>query len=114
MKSLSKIGDYRMATFVSDTAYAGATLQQLVDADAAADTDDKVFYLFVADSKTLADDEYPLLAVDLDIEPGRSFRVPVRFYADVSANLSIANMDFADFADFADAVDATGTYRGFD
>jgi hypothetical protein len=35
----------------------------------------------------------------------------VQFYPDVSANLSIANMDFADFAD---AVDATGTYRGFD
>lgn len=109
MESLSKIGDYRMATFVSDTAYAGATLQQLVDADAAADIDDKVFYLFVADAKTLADDEHPLLAVDLDTEPGRSFRVPVQFYADVSANLSIANMDFADFAD---AADAAGTYRG--
>jgi hypothetical protein len=43
-------------------------------------------------------------------EPGRAFRLPARFYADVSANLSIANMDFAEFAE---AADATGTYRGF-
>src|SRR3569833_1156912 len=85
---LARVCDVRMATFVSDTAYAGATIQQLVDADAAADPDDRVFYLFVADSATLADDEHPLLAVDLDTEPGRTFRVPVRFFADVSANLS--------------------------
>ncbi len=91
IESLNRIGDHRMATFISDTAYAGATVQQLVDADAAADADDKVFYLFfVADAQTLADDEHPLLVVDLDAEPGRTFRVPVRFYADVSANLSIA------------------------
>jgi hypothetical protein len=108
---LSDVGDYRMATFVSDTAYAGATIQQLVDVDTAAADDDKVFYLFLADSMTLADEGHPLLAVDLATEPGRTFRVPVQFYADVSANLSIANMDFAEFAD---AVDATGTYRGSD
>lgn len=107
---LSSVGDYRMATFVSDMTYAGVTVRQLVETDAAAGIDDKEFYLFVVDSKTLADDEHPLLAVDLDTEPGRTFRVPVRFYADVSANLSIANMDFDDFAD---AADATGTYRGF-
>ena len=78
---------------------------------AAAVDDDKVIYLFVADSTTLADEGHPLLAVDLNTEPGRTFRVPVQLYADVSTNLSIANMDFAEFAD---AVDATGTYRGFD
>ncbi len=38
----------------------------------------------------------------------RTFRVPPRWYADISANLAIANMDFAEFAD---AVDASGTYR---
>ncbi|GAA4606161.1 hypothetical protein BJY16_005686 [Actinoplanes octamycinicus] len=109
--ALRSTDEYPVATFVSDPAYAGVTIQQLVDADAAAEPDDREFYLFVADATTLADDEFPLLAVDLDTEPGRSFRVPVRFYGDVSANLSIANLDFADFAD---AVDATGTYRGSD
>ncbi|WP_373306998.1 DUF6924 domain-containing protein [Micromonospora gifhornensis] len=44
-------------------------------------------------------------------EPGRTFRVPPRWYAEVSANLSIANMDFADFAD---SVDASGVFQGFE
>jgi hypothetical protein len=59
----------------------------------------------------MADDAHPLLAVDLYDEPGRTFRVPPHWYHDVSANLCIANLDFADFAD---AVDNSGTYRGFD
>nr|WP_089013655.1 hypothetical protein [Micromonospora inositola] len=59
----------------------------------------------------MADDEHPLLAVDLYDEPGRTFRVPPRWYAEVSANMSIANMDFADFAD---AADESGTFRGFE
>jgi hypothetical protein len=33
---LNDVGDYRMAMFVSGTAYAGATIQQLVDLDATA------------------------------------------------------------------------------
>ncbi|MFJ6985613.1 MULTISPECIES: DUF6924 domain-containing protein [unclassified Streptomyces] len=97
------------ATYVSDTAFEGADVQALVEADAAADDDDKLFHVFVADTVTMTDAERPLLAVDLADEPGRTFRVPPRWYADVSANLTIANLDFADFAD---AVDATGTYRG--
>jgi hypothetical protein len=52
-----------------------------------------------------------LLAVDLSTEPGRTFRLPLRWYADVSANLTIANMDFAEFAD---ATDGSGTFCGFD
>jgi hypothetical protein len=58
----------------------------------------------------MLDSEHPLLAVDLYDEPGRTFRVPPRWYADVSANLSIANMDFHEFAD---ATDESSTYRGF-
>jgi hypothetical protein len=57
----------------------------------------------------MVDAEHPLLAVDLYDEPGRAFRLPPRWYADVSANLSIANMDFQEFAD---AADESGTYRG--
>ena len=97
------------ATFVSDSRYAGVTIQDLVDADAAAVDDDKLTYLFVADATTMADDEHPRLAVDLYDEPGRTFRLPPRWYADVSANLCIANLDFQDFTD---ATDETGTYRG--
>jgi uncharacterized protein DUF6924 len=98
------------ATFVSDPAYDGVSIQALVDADAAASEDEQITYLFLADATTMRDDERPLLAVDLWREPGRTFRVPARWYMDVSANLSIANMDFDEFAD---AVDEDGAYRGF-
>lgn len=99
------------ATYVSDTRYSGVAVQTLVDTDAAADDEDKLTYLFIADATTMADAEHPLLAVDLYDEPGRTFRLLPRWYSDVSANLSIANMDFQDFAD---AADESGTYRGFD
>ncbi|SEK51659.1 DUF6924 domain-containing protein [Streptacidiphilus jiangxiensis] len=100
----------RHATYVSDPAFAGATVQSLVDADGSAVEKDKLYYLFVADETTMTDPEHPLLAVDLADEPGRAFRVPPGWYADVSTNLTIANMDFVEFAD---AADASGTYRGF-
>ncbi|WP_433087485.1 DUF6924 domain-containing protein [Dactylosporangium sp. CA-052675] len=99
------------ATYVNDTRYLGVTIQDLVEADAAAAEDAKLTYLFIADATTMTDPERPLLAVDLYDEPGRTFRVPPRWYADVSANLSIANMDFNEFAD---AADESGAYRGFD
>jgi hypothetical protein len=99
------------ATCISDTRYLEVAIQALVDADVAAADDDKLTYLFIADATTMSDPERPLLAVDLYDEPGRTFRVPSQWYADVSANLSIANMDFNEFAD---AADESGTYRGFD
>lgn len=102
--------DYPCATYVSDLAYAGVSVQALIEADSP-DDPGHVGYLFLADAVTMQDEEHPLLAVDLYDEPGRTFRVPPRWYADISANLTIANMDFHEFAD---AVDASGTYRGFD
>ena len=104
-------GAHLSATFASDPAYADATVQALVEADAAAGDDDKLTYVFLADPATMADDERLLLAVDLDEEPGRTFRVPPRAFTDVSANLAIANLGFADFAD---ATDESGTFRGFE
>jgi len=104
-------GAHRSATYVSDPTYAGVTIQTLVDTDAAASEDDKLTYVFLADAVTMSDDERLLLAVDLEAEPGRTFRVQPAAFTDVSANLAIANMDFADFAD---ATDASGTFRGFD
>ncbi|MGW2254300.1 DUF6924 domain-containing protein [Kitasatospora sp. NPDC001660] len=109
--TIDRSSEDRTATYVSDPAFSGVGLQALVAADAAADEDDKICHLFLADTITMTDEEHPLLAVDLYDEPGRTFRVPPRWYADVSANLSIANLDFADFAD---AVDASGTFRDFE
>ncbi|MGW3495740.1 DUF6924 domain-containing protein [Streptomyces sp. NPDC001020] len=109
--ALDGADEYPHATYVSDRSFKGVSVQALVDADAAADDDEKLCYLFVADTITMTDEEHPLMAVDLCDEPGRTFRVPPRWYADVSANLTIANMDFAEFADTAGA---SGTFRGFE
>jgi hypothetical protein len=109
--ALDGAADFDNATYVSDPAYAGATVQALVDADAAAADQDKIFYLFVADAAAMTGDGHPLLAVDLADEPGRTFRVPARWFSDVSNNLCIGNMDFADFAN---AADESGVFHGFD
>jgi len=107
---LDGLDDYSHATYVNDPAFADVTIEALVERDASAADDDKVLYLFLADATTMTDDEHPLLAVDLDEEPGRTFRVPTSWFIDVSANLSLANMDFEEFAD---AAEADGTFRGF-
>ena len=99
------------ATFVSDSAFADVGVQALVDADAAATDDDKICYAFLADATTMTSEGHPLLAVDLYGEPGRTFRLLPRWYADVSNNLTIANLDFSDFAD---ATDASGIYCGLE
>ncbi|MFE3635626.1 DUF6924 domain-containing protein [Streptomyces sp. NPDC059168] len=98
------------ATCVSDPRFDGATVQALIEEEAATAEDGRLTYLFLADATTMADPSCPLLAVDLYDEPGRTCRVPARWYPDVSANLSIANMDFADFAD---AADDSGAFRGW-
>jgi len=72
------------ATFVSDSAFADVSVQAVVDADDAAEDSDKICYLFLADATTMTSEEHPLLAVDLYDEPGRTFRLPPRWYADVS------------------------------
>jgi hypothetical protein len=102
--------EYPCATYVNDPAYAGVSIQALVDEDSP-DDPHHVGYLFLADAVTMRDEEHLLLAVDLYDEPGRTFRVPPRWCSDISANLTIANMGFHEFAD---EVDASGTYRGFD
>ncbi|WP_234439515.1 MULTISPECIES: DUF6924 domain-containing protein [Streptomyces] len=79
--------------------------------EAAADEDDQIGDVFLADATTLNDPDHPLLVIDLSNEPGETFRVPARWFPDVSANLSIANMDFVEFAD---ATDESRTFRGFD
>ncbi|WP_189315889.1 DUF6924 domain-containing protein [Streptomyces brasiliensis] len=110
-KEIEAADDKSTATFVSDPRFADAGVQAVLDAEAAAAEDDKVCEVFLADATTMSDAAHPLLAVDLFDEPGRTFRVPVRWFPEISANLSIAN---ADFADYADAADASGTFQGFD
>ncbi len=91
---------------ISDPAYDGLTVEQLLTLSA---SDDRSF-AFIADQTTFATAERPILVVDLYDEPGRNFRViPTEMWG-VENNLSIANMDYSDFAD---SVDPDGVFRGF-
>jgi hypothetical protein len=93
--------------FISDRAYEGLTIEQLV---AMCPKGGSHTYMFLADGRAQSDPEQPILVVDLYTEPGRSFRVIPREMWGVENNLSIANMDFEEFAD---CVDADGIFRGF-
>ncbi|MFC8176312.1 DUF6924 domain-containing protein [Streptomyces sp. NPDC057235] len=108
--ALDAADEYPHATYVSELRFADVGVQTLTAEEAAADEDEQIVYMFLADATTMEDPGHPLLAVDLSDEPGRTFRVPARWFPDISANLSIANMDFAEFAD---AADESGTFRGF-
>ncbi|MGA5195717.1 DUF6924 domain-containing protein [Streptomyces exfoliatus] len=109
--ALDVAGDHPHATYVSELRFAGREVRALVDEETAADEGDRIGEVFLADATTMNDPGHPLLAVDLSGEPGRTFRVPARWFPDISANLSIANMDFAEYAD---AADGSGTFHGFD
>ncbi|WP_432087376.1 DUF6924 domain-containing protein [Streptomyces sp. bgisy095] len=108
--ALDAADDYPHATYVSELRFADVEVRALMAEEAAADEDEQIVYMFLADAVTMKDPGHPLLAVDLSDEPGRTFRVPARWFPDISPNLSISNMDFAEFAD---AADASGTFRGF-
>ncbi|WBB78240.1 hypothetical protein O7606_18610 [Micromonospora sp. WMMD882] len=104
-------GCYYSATYVEDPAYRDAAVERLIEANATEGDPGWLRHLFVTDTTTITDPERPLLAVDLSREPGRTFRVPPRWYASVSDNLTLGNMDFADFAS---SVDPSGVFRGFE
>ena len=67
-------------------------------------------FLFIIDRVATKGPEYPILVMDLRVQPGRTFRVIPSEVQDVENNLSIANMDFGEFAD---NVDQDGVFRGF-
>lgn len=73
------------------------------------------YYVFLADSITLADPEHPILAVDTGPEEtghqrGQTVRVVPSWMWSIENNLSLCNMDFEDFVDSADP---DGIFRGF-
>jgi hypothetical protein len=91
---------------VSDTAFDGAAVEEILCLAAEADHP----FVFVADRVALTDPEHPVLVLDVWHEPGRTFRVIPREACGIENNLTLANMGFEDFAD---AVDADGVFRGF-
>lgn len=92
---------------VSDPDYDALTIEQLVVL--CPKGGDRRF-AFIADTSTFTDSERPILVVDLNDEPGRTFRVIPSEIWGVENNLSIANMDFREFAE---SVDPDGVFRGF-
>lgn len=92
---------------LNDPTYKGLTVEQLVN-DVAKETGYRFVFLF--DRVTLTHPERPILVVDLDDEPGRTFRVIPSEMWGVENNLSIANMDYYEFAD---NMDDDGIFRGF-
>lgn len=104
-------GDYDVKAgveFADDRRYEAMTADQLL-ARVPEGTHHRVF--FVVDRETLTDPDHPVLAVDLDEQPGRSFRVVPSWMWDVQINLAISNTDWESYADEA-GVD--GVYRGWE
>ncbi|WP_299569179.1 hypothetical protein [uncultured Williamsia sp.] len=93
---------------ISDRRFDGATPEDVVAANA--EGDDPPWFVFVVDSETLGGDDAAVLTIDLDDDPGSSFRVPANLLWLVESNLSLGNVDFDDFARSA----TDGVFRGFD
>ena len=92
---------------ISDPAYAGLPVRQFV-ALARKGADRR--FAFIVDQITLTNPEHPVLVVDLDEQPGRTFRVIPSEMWGIENNLWLANMDFSDFAE---CVQPDGVFRGF-
>ena len=109
--AISAEDEHGEATFVSDPLYDGVTVQSLIEADTAAADDAKVCHVFLADSVSLTGGDHALLVVDLFGPPYQTLRVAPTGFAEVSANLCIANLDVADYADDGDP---ESIFRGSD
>jgi hypothetical protein len=91
---------------ISDAAFTGLTPEHAVSLS----TESYRTFVFLVDYKTISNPEHPVLVVDLNREPGRTFRVIPSEMWGVENNLSLSNMDFDEFAN---AVDNDGVFRGF-
>lgn len=91
---------------VDDHDYAGATSEQLLQV---LDQDANHILMIVVDETAIRDSEHPVLIVDLNEEPGRTFRALPSCVFGIESNLSICNIDWEDFAE---GVDDNGVYRG--
>ena len=102
------VGDFRAyVDFVSDPEFEGVTADRLVSL---VPKYPYRSFAFIVDKVALTHPEHPALAVDLQVEPGRAFRVIPSEMWSVENNLSLANMGFEEFAD---AVGSDGVFRGF-
>ena len=102
------VGDFRAhVDLISDSDFAGITPEDVVSVHS---PDSERSFAFIIDQSALSHPVNPILVLDLDEQPGRTFRVIPSEAWGVENNLSLGNMDFAEFAD---AVDQDGVFRGF-
>ncbi|MEU9456248.1 hypothetical protein [Streptomyces sp. NPDC048277] len=109
--------------FIDDPAWAGATVDEALNAVCA---DENLAVVFLADRTTMQAESHALLAIttltredcvdDEDYEQltefGREFRTVPAGVHDVHANLSIGNLGFEEYAAWAHD-DPEGIYRSF-
>jgi hypothetical protein len=98
---------YAYVQFFEDADFRGLCTEELLGR---VPSDYKHSFLFVVDSATINDPQFPILVIDLRKVPGRSFRALPATIQAIENNLSISNMDFFEFAN---AVDEDGIFRGF-
>jgi hypothetical protein len=91
---------------LSDPGYAGLTVEQVTESAPKG----PLQFLLIVDRIALTHPEHPILVVDLNREPGRTFRTIPSEVAVIQANLTLANMDFFEYAE---AVEPDGIHRGF-
>jgi hypothetical protein len=103
---------YYSFSFVDDRQFDGVTADQIVD-DHGHREDETSFdgptYLYLADARTMTHPEHPLLAVNLYLIAGETFRLVPDAMPVVDANLGIANMSFSDYMHSS----GDGIHRGF-
>jgi hypothetical protein len=66
-------------------------------------------HAFLADTVAVAQQDHPVLVVDLADDPGRCFRVIASEMWSLHSNLNVMNFSFRDYADRAGS---DGVYRG--
>lgn len=101
MPDVVRFEDRRLSGAAPDEVY-----QRCVDTD--------IEYLFIADARSIADPEHPLLVLNADSDDertGATFRTLPAQVCSIDANLGISNMDYREFAD---EVDPDGVFRGFE
>ena len=92
-------------TCLSDPQFAGLPPEEL---PAHIQQDSAHTFIFLADQRTFAEVEMPLLAVDLFDEEMMTFRVASSSVGCVENNLSLGN---SDFADYISSLDNDGVFR---
>ncbi|ASR38558.1 hypothetical protein BAY61_30175 [Prauserella marina] len=101
---LAEIG-HDWLTVMADPAHEGLSVPELV---ALVPEDRSYPVLAVADDVTFSAAERTLLLVDVDEEPGRSFRAVPEAFSSAIGNLAIQNQSFEDYLGM---VDDSGVYR---